>query len=49
MYMKITQLFWDVSLRTKMGQMMDLVSQPQGEYLLPHAPKSSHFFRYSTN
>jgi hypothetical protein len=29
--------------------MMDLVSQPQGEYLLPHAPKSSHFFRYSTN
>lgn len=36
LYVKIIQLFWDVSLRTKMGQMMDLVSQPQGREAPPN-------------
>lgn len=40
-YVTIVQLFWDVSMRTKMGQMMDLINQPQGR----EAPKDmiDHF------
>eukprot|EP00455_Lapot_gusevi_P008054 TRINITY_DN13473_c0_g1_i1.p1 TRINITY_DN13473_c0_g1~~TRINITY_DN13473_c0_g1_i1.p1 ORF type:complete len:375 (+),score=93.04 TRINITY_DN13473_c0_g1_i1:69-1193(+) len=30
LYLQLTNLFQDVSLRTKVGQMLDLMSQPQG-------------------
>lgn len=35
-YNTMVSLFWDVSLRTKMGQMMDLVSNPQGRERPPN-------------